>query len=335
MDDAYAEIWYAGERATDPAVQALLARIGDPGALAGWAKPTDFRRFQGLMPLLAKLVAAGEDSEANLALLFGPHRFRVDDALRQARMYQGAQPGSPAHTMMSRYTKMTQKELRSPLRCDVCGNEGDKKTIKQCSACKRAHYCSAECQHDDWTLHRPRCLKFRGKPVPPDVQAAADALQRKRDREQKQAHELSKAEVTKKEMDGFIPGATFSHDCDGQRRSRDLPWCGENMIEDLGRALHLDVERCNFIIPPPGVGTANRASFFRCKETKKCLLICWTRLFADRGDGTHNGTAIDEIYVRTGPSDMFKGQKFRKIEVPRPFTLEALNGLLVGLKTAD
>ncbi len=41
-------------------------------------------------------------------------------------------------------------------RCTTCGQTGDN-TLLQCE-CRRAWYCTKECQHRDWVRHRPRCL---------------------------------------------------------------------------------------------------------------------------------------------------------------------------------
>lgn len=37
------------------------------------------------------------------------------------------------------------------------GKEGEK--LKRCSKCKVVKYCSAECQREDWALHKAVCRK--------------------------------------------------------------------------------------------------------------------------------------------------------------------------------
>lgn len=47
-------------------------------------------------------------------------------------------------------------ELNSLLkgRCLYCGSGSN---IKACSGCKEVHYCSKECQRDDWKIHKKDC----------------------------------------------------------------------------------------------------------------------------------------------------------------------------------
>ena len=35
--------------------------------------------------------------------------------------------------------------------CNHCSNATDRSNLKACGACKRAHYCNATCQKQDWT----------------------------------------------------------------------------------------------------------------------------------------------------------------------------------------
>ncbi|KAF8595883.1 hypothetical protein BDV93DRAFT_394756, partial [Ceratobasidium sp. AG-I] len=42
------------------------------------------------------------------------------------------------------------------LPCWSCGGPG-KPTLSACSKCKKARYCSTECQHRDWKTHKASC----------------------------------------------------------------------------------------------------------------------------------------------------------------------------------
>jgi hypothetical protein len=57
-------------------------------------------------------------------------------------------------------------------------------------------------------------------------------------------------------------------------------------------------------------------------------------LFADRGDGIHNGNAIDGVYARKGGKDLFEGERWKKVQVASPFTMDELRRLLSGLMEA-
>ena len=42
--------------------------------------------------------------------------------------------------------------------CSNCSKEGG--TLSKCSACKRASYCSKECQKQHWNEHKKTCKKY-------------------------------------------------------------------------------------------------------------------------------------------------------------------------------
>lgn len=45
--------------------------------------------------------------------------------------------------------------------CNSCGTAaGPKQKLSVCSRCKRAWYCSAKCQKNDWKTHKPSCVKL-------------------------------------------------------------------------------------------------------------------------------------------------------------------------------
>ncbi|KAJ7169363.1 hypothetical protein C8R43DRAFT_982900 [Mycena crocata] len=41
--------------------------------------------------------------------------------------------------------------------CMTCGLTVNKKKLKTCQKCRRANYCSVECQRADWPIHKPSC----------------------------------------------------------------------------------------------------------------------------------------------------------------------------------
>lgn len=43
--------------------------------------------------------------------------------------------------------------------CDGCKKENQ--SIKVCSKCKNAKYCSKECQINDWKTHKPECQNWQ------------------------------------------------------------------------------------------------------------------------------------------------------------------------------
>eukprot|EP00164_Ancoracysta_twista_P011547 GFYU01017812.1.p1 GENE.GFYU01017812.1~~GFYU01017812.1.p1 ORF type:complete len:310 (-),score=65.21 GFYU01017812.1:65-994(-) len=47
------------------------------------------------------------------------------------------------------------------LQCYHCRKTGTQEEMKMCSGCKRAVYCSASCQKEAWTDHRPKCKEYR------------------------------------------------------------------------------------------------------------------------------------------------------------------------------
>jgi hypothetical protein len=52
--------------------------------------------------------------------------------------------------------------------CDACGAAPTTEApFRVCSACRTYNYCSAKCQRDHWSAHKPLCVTIRGLPVPP------------------------------------------------------------------------------------------------------------------------------------------------------------------------
>jgi hypothetical protein len=47
-------------------------------------------------------------------------------------------------------------------RCEGCGCKGSAEVrLKKCTACEKVVYCSRECQHADWRLHKVVCRTLR------------------------------------------------------------------------------------------------------------------------------------------------------------------------------
>lgn len=53
------------------------------------------------------------------------------------------------------YTAVMREDGDVNYRCRICQKTGE--TMKKCSQCKTARYCSTECQKADWKQHKPIC----------------------------------------------------------------------------------------------------------------------------------------------------------------------------------
>jgi hypothetical protein len=42
--------------------------------------------------------------------------------------------------------------------CSACGRFIDAKLLSRCARCKKARYCSKECQKDAWSDHKADCI---------------------------------------------------------------------------------------------------------------------------------------------------------------------------------
>jgi hypothetical protein len=106
-------------------------------------------------------------------------------------------------------------------------------------------------------------------------------------------------------MDGFVSGATFGYDGNGSQRAVDLLSCGDDILEDEGRKLRLEVVPCRSI-RPPGLPMCSWAIAYRCAETGKWLIIVLTSLWENQqGRGTHMGIGIDSVYEKKGGDDLY------------------------------
>jgi hypothetical protein len=50
----------------------------------------------------------------------------------------------------------------SSLKCYGCGKASSLKRFPTCSRCKTAHYCTPQCQKDDWKNHKKMCRATLG-----------------------------------------------------------------------------------------------------------------------------------------------------------------------------
>ena len=48
--------------------------------------------------------------------------------------------------------------------------------MKRCSGCQRVHYCSRECQRDDWDEHRLECTAMQEQLQEQQLKAALNRL---------------------------------------------------------------------------------------------------------------------------------------------------------------
>jgi hypothetical protein len=60
-------------------------------------------------------------------------------------------------SLLLTYTSLIRFELPIYTCCNPNCNEMSN-TMKKCQQCKKARYCSRECQKADWSVHRMRCI---------------------------------------------------------------------------------------------------------------------------------------------------------------------------------
>lgn len=92
--------------------------------------------------------------------------------------------------------------------------------LKNCGRCKRAKYCSKECQGKDWKEHKPLCIpgeKVDSHTVEKDMEAVSAALESLSEEVQKKIVQPENCLLL--ELDGLpVKGQTL------KGRVRGLPW---------------------------------------------------------------------------------------------------------------
>ena len=75
-----------------------------------------------------------------------------------SRIYHQYSSKKPANssTQSHKLTKLPQDTARDNSKCSNCGKY--KESLKQCSKCHNASYCSIECQRLDWPEHKTHCI---------------------------------------------------------------------------------------------------------------------------------------------------------------------------------
>jgi len=59
-------------------------------------------------------------------------------------------------TNTSQFSKISKEEYPDTV-CNCCKKEGKRTVMKMCGGCKRVHYCSKDCQLNDWKSHKKTC----------------------------------------------------------------------------------------------------------------------------------------------------------------------------------
>lgn len=67
--------------------------------------------------------------------------------------------GGPEIDKLLKEEKAFMKNLKKNEQCQTCGRNDA--ILKQCDRCRRAYYCSKECQEKDWKRHKKECKKFK------------------------------------------------------------------------------------------------------------------------------------------------------------------------------
>lgn len=112
--------------------------------------------------------------------------------------------------------------MSSQWKKEVCRNpECTKMTeLKNCSRCKRAKYCSKECQRKDWKEHKPLCVpgeEVDSKTEEKDMEAVSAALEMLSEEAKKKVEEPGECLLL--ELEGLpVKGQTL------KGRVRGVPW---------------------------------------------------------------------------------------------------------------
>ena len=82
------------------------------------------------------------------------------DILNQLQSCQSSTAELEQHSGVSRSQFFDIYHRRSPRQCGQChvGANALWLPLRRCSVCKRVYYCSVECQHLHWAVHKGNCL---------------------------------------------------------------------------------------------------------------------------------------------------------------------------------
>jgi hypothetical protein len=144
--------------------------------------------------------------------------------------------------------------------------------------------------------------------VDPESIAAADARQKEindvKDLEKnmkKMAVDSAKAALIADDRDrDSFPSLTL-HDCSGKPFTTEFTWCFTELVSTMAPSVGLKfVDEMNFVLLPLGVrddNSTSRAIFLRSLENDASILLMFTKLFLDGGEGGHAGTVVDAVYI--------------------------------------
>ena len=186
-------------RSKDPRVRALLEQTKTTSCVHKASK--DPSRLPEMVVIIVPLLRDRLASDANLKLLFGDVSY-----IRSMVMDLGpniAEPPAPGtfdYNIMEPYLNETKVKAAAKV-CAECGTTAGK--LSRCE-CKKAHYCSKECQKEAWIIHRPDCFNAQGKPVLESMLTkAATAIEKKEQAAAKVMTDAAQAKA-KQRFDEFI-----------------------------------------------------------------------------------------------------------------------------------
>lgn len=61
--------------------------------------------------------------------------------------------------LVARHGRQTRHHRSMEATCDFCNRVAPITTVKKCSRCRNATYCSIECHKNDWHRHKSECLR--------------------------------------------------------------------------------------------------------------------------------------------------------------------------------
>ena len=287
---------------SDPEVKALLVRTIGGRITLGESKEL----FPGLRLLLAALAKKGLATDRSLETLFGDAA-HVRSLMLSVGMILAERPppGSPAYDEWSDVLEAPFALL--PGCCANCGI--DDVTLRPCSGCGKAKYCSTTCQEDHWVVHRPTCLRTSGKAVPAgvDTAAASAAEQREATIERElntQRQKLANLETAREEavLDRFMSGewkVQQLHDYEGRAHQADIAPYSTSVLSRCAQAVGLasQVDHLRPMLPIKGIPDHVSNIFLLRTVEDAYILVSHERLFLDHGQGHYAGAALSGMYV--------------------------------------